>query len=111
MSQPPKTDLARVLWETCPKCYGKLLADREGGLKCRLGHYRAANATSLPGRRIVADGGNRWSMSTNTLASADERACEGFGCSRTVGLQRLTNGDTTRILCRLHAKYAMRVSS
>jgi uncharacterized Zn finger protein (UPF0148 family) len=48
MSQAPKTDLARELWETCPECYGNLLADRDGALYCARGHYRAANATSLP---------------------------------------------------------------
>lgn len=62
MSQAPKTDLARELWETCPKCYGDLLADRDGGLYCPQGHYRAANATSLPsdvdpGQKLIADGG------------------------------------------------------
>lgn len=62
MSQPPKTDLARELWETCPECYGELVADHDGGLYCPRGHYRAANATSLtpeikPGQRLRADGG------------------------------------------------------
>jgi ribosomal protein S27AE len=64
MSQAPKTDLARKLWETCPKCYGDLLADHDGGLYCPQGHYRAANATSLPpdveaGQKLIADGGDR----------------------------------------------------
>lgn len=62
MSQPPKTDLARELWETCPKCYGDLVGDRDGALYCPQGHYRAANATSLPsdvdaGQKLIADGG------------------------------------------------------
>jgi uncharacterized Zn finger protein (UPF0148 family) len=62
MSQAPKTDLARELWETCPECYGDLLADRDGALYCPQGHYRAANATSLApdvdaGQKLIADGG------------------------------------------------------
>jgi uncharacterized Zn finger protein (UPF0148 family) len=64
MSQAPKTGTPRDLWETCPKCYGDLLADRDGGLYCPQGHYRAANATTLPpdadggsGQMLVADGG------------------------------------------------------
>jgi len=62
MSQAPKTDLARELWETCPKCYDELRNAPGGDLVCPTGHYRAENATSLPadvdpGQKLVADGG------------------------------------------------------
>lgn len=62
MSQAPKTDLARELWEMCPKCYGDLQPSTDGELVCPEGHYRAENATSLTpedtgGSRLVADGG------------------------------------------------------
>ena len=61
MSQPPKTDLARKLWEMCPVGYGQLVPDGEGRLECGLGHYSADNGTQPPhdpepGRRIMADG-------------------------------------------------------
>jgi len=62
MSQAPKTDLARVLWETCPKCYGRLQPSPDGALVCPEGHYRAENATSLvpqdTGQQVMADGGS-----------------------------------------------------
>ena len=62
MTQPPKTDLARELWMTCPKCYGDLRADRDGALVCPEGHYRFDNTTSVrgdvdPGQKLIADGG------------------------------------------------------
>jgi hypothetical protein len=73
MSQAPKTDLARELWETCPECYGNLLADRDGALYCARGHYRAANATSLP---PDVDAGQIVNEFEEVLAVEKERAKE-----------------------------------
>jgi hypothetical protein len=62
MSQPPKTDLARVLWETCPKCYGQLDGDSHG-LYCPQGHYQTGSPAVGPtdlneaDQRLIADGG------------------------------------------------------
>ena len=68
MSQPPKTDLARELWETCPKCYGDLDRDGGGDLYCPEGHYRASGTAPAvdvdQGQRLIADGGPRPERST-----------------------------------------------
>lgn len=62
MNQPPKTDLARDLWEMCPICYGELVSDQDTELYCPKGHYKADTTTTAliglkTGQEIVADGG------------------------------------------------------
>lgn len=64
MSQPPKTDAARLLWETCPECMGKLEPELGGDLVCPKGHYRAVDAATVewredtPANPLIADGGD-----------------------------------------------------